>query len=49
MIVGVLRETLAGETRVALTARAARKLVEAGVEVRVQAGAGDRSGNPDAE
>ncbi|MBW2279135.1 MAG: NAD(P) transhydrogenase subunit alpha [Deltaproteobacteria bacterium] len=49
MIVGVLRETVAGETRVALTARAARGLVEAGVEIRVQAGAGEASGIADAD
>ena len=49
MIVGVLRETVAGETRVALTARATRGLVEAGVEVRVQAGAGEASGITDGD
>lgn len=49
MIVGVLKESLAGETRVALVPRAARALVEAGVEVRVQAGAGEASGVRDAD
>jgi NAD(P) transhydrogenase subunit alpha len=49
VIVGVLKESLAGESRVALVPRAAKKLIDAGVEVRVQSGAGETSGAPDAE
>ncbi len=49
MIVGVLSESVAGETRVALVPRAARGLIESGVEVRVQAGAGDSGGARDAD
>lgn len=47
--VGVPREVKAGENRVALTPRGAEALKGAGAEVRVQAGAGEESGIPDAE
>ena len=49
MIVGVLKESLAGESRVALVPRGARALAEAGIEVRVQAGAGAASRVSDAD
>ena len=47
MRVGVLRETKAGELRVALLPGGARMLAQAGHEVRVEAGAGIGSGFPD--
>jgi NAD(P) transhydrogenase subunit alpha len=40
MLIGVPAETMAGETRVAVTPETAKKLVAQGHEVRVQAGAG---------
>ena len=43
MIVGVPKETAEGERRVALTPNAASRLVNGGVEVVVEAGAGDES------
>ena len=43
MIVGVPKETAEGERRVALTPSAASRLVNGGVEVVVEAGAGDES------
>jgi NAD(P) transhydrogenase subunit alpha len=48
VIVGVPRETAAGETRVALTPDAAKRLAGKGVTVRVEAGAGTAAGYPDA-
>jgi NAD(P) transhydrogenase subunit alpha len=49
MKIAVPRETAPGETRVALTPQAAGQLVGDGVEVLVQAGAGDGSHLPDAD
>jgi NAD(P) transhydrogenase subunit alpha len=48
MIVGVPRETVAGERRVALVPDLVPKLLKAGVEVIVQSGAGVEAGFPDA-
>ncbi len=48
IIVGVPREVKPGESRVALTPQAAEALEKAGADVRIQAGAGDGSGIPDA-
>ena len=47
MKIAVPRESAPGETRVALTPQAAGQLVGDGVEVLVQAGAGDGSHLPD--
>jgi proton-translocating NAD(P)+ transhydrogenase subunit alpha len=49
MIVGVGKETVAGERRVAVTPDAARLLTRAGLELLVEAGAGTAAGFPDAE
>jgi len=49
MRVGVPREVKPGENRVALTPHGAEALKGAGADVRVQAGAGEESGFPDAE
>ena len=43
MLIGVPAETVAGETRVALTPETAKKLIAQGHQVRVQAGAGLRA------
>ena len=48
MIVGVLKETAAGETRVALSPAAAEQLLKMKVEVRVENGAGRQAGFEDA-
>src|SRR5918912_228602 len=48
MIVGVPKETAANERRVALVPDLVPKLVRAGLEVVVQAGAGVAAGFPDA-
>ncbi len=48
MIVGVPKETAPAERRVALVASALGKLLESGVEVHVQSGAGQASGSDDA-
>ena len=48
-LVGVVRETLPGERRVALTPRAAEALGKAGLEVVLEAGAGISAGYPDKE
>ena len=48
MKVGVPRETAPGERRVALVPDSTRRLVEAGVEVAVEAGAGSEAGFLDA-
>jgi NAD(P) transhydrogenase subunit alpha len=42
--IGVVRETAAGERRVALVPEVVRKLVAAGHEVVVEAGAGESAG-----
>ncbi len=49
MIVGVAKETFAGESRVALIPAVVPSLTKAGIEVRVEAGAGTAAGFPDAE
>lgn len=46
-LLGVVKETLPGERRVALTPRAAEALGKAGLEVVVEAGAGTSAGYPD--
>jgi NAD(P) transhydrogenase subunit alpha len=46
-IVGVPGETFPGETRIALAPQCVPTLRQAGVEVRVEAGAGERAGYPD--
>jgi NAD(P) transhydrogenase subunit alpha len=48
MIVGVPKEIVAGERRVALVPELAAKLIKAGLEVVVQSGAGAAAGFPDA-
>lgn len=48
MIVAVPKETAAGETRVALTPDAAKRLIGKGVTVRVETGAGTAAGYLDA-
>jgi len=47
MIVGIPRETLPGENRVAMVPAAAAQLVKAGLDVRVETGAGVAAGYPD--
>ena len=47
MIVGIPREILPGEKRVALVPEGAEKLIEAGLEVLVQSGAGETAGYSD--
>jgi NAD(P) transhydrogenase subunit alpha len=49
MIVGVLKETMPGERRVALAPAAVPQLVSKGFEVLVEAGAGAAAGFPDPE
>ena len=49
MIVGVLRETEPGERRVALVPDGVKVLVKAGLDVRVEAGAGAAASFADAE
>jgi alanine dehydrogenase len=49
MIVGVPKEIKDNEYRVAMTPGGARQLVEAGHQVRVETGAGEGSGFPDAQ
>lgn len=49
MIVGIAKETAPGERRVALVPEGARALVREGVEVRVEAGAGEAAGFADAD
>jgi NAD(P) transhydrogenase subunit alpha len=46
-LLGVVKETLPGERRVALTPRAAEALGKAGLEVVLEAGAGASAGYPD--
>jgi NAD(P) transhydrogenase subunit alpha len=48
MRIGVPKETTAGERRVALVPESGKKLVQAGYEVLVEAGAGAAAGFPDA-
>lgn len=47
--VGVLKETLPGERRVAMTPKVIDALTKAGAEVWIEAGAGNQSGFPDEE
>ena len=47
VIVGVARETVAGERRVALTPETCKKLVAAGATVRIQPGIGASAYFPD--
>lgn len=47
LIIGVCKETTENETRVALTPEGAAKLVNNGLEILVETGAGDRSSYPD--
>ncbi|MFN8177450.1 MAG: Re/Si-specific NAD(P)(+) transhydrogenase subunit alpha [bacterium] len=49
MIIGVSKETFPGERRVSLIPAAVPALVKAGLEVRVEAGAGVAAGHPDAD
>ena len=49
MIVGVPKETYPGERRVALTPAVVPMLAKAGLEVVLQAGAGESAGYPDAQ
>jgi NAD(P) transhydrogenase subunit alpha len=49
MIVGVPKESLAGEARVALTPGSLAALLKAGMTVLIEAGAGTAAGYPDAE
>jgi H+-translocating NAD(P) transhydrogenase subunit alpha len=48
MRIGVPKETTAGERRVALVPESAKKLIQAGYQVVVEAGAGSAAGFPDA-
>jgi H+-translocating NAD(P) transhydrogenase subunit alpha len=48
MRIGVPRETMAGERRVALVPESGKKLVQAGYQVSVETGAGIDAGYPDA-
>ena len=49
MKIGVPKETAEGERRVALVPDAVRQVVEKGIEVAVEAGAGEGASHPDAE
>lgn len=49
IIVGIPRETLPGERRVALTPRACDGLAKSGIEFIVEKGAGAEAGYPDSE
>jgi H+-translocating NAD(P) transhydrogenase subunit alpha len=48
MRIGVPRETAPGERRVALVPESCKKLIQAGYEVEIEAGAGQAAGYPDA-
>jgi H+-translocating NAD(P) transhydrogenase subunit alpha len=48
MRIGVPQETAPGERRVALVPESAKKLIQAGYQVVIEAGAGERAGYPDA-
>jgi H+-translocating NAD(P) transhydrogenase subunit alpha len=48
MMIGVVKERAPGERRVALVPDTVRRLVEEGIDVLVEAGAGDAAGFPDA-
>jgi H+-translocating NAD(P) transhydrogenase subunit alpha len=47
MRIGVPKETAAGERRVALVPESGKKLIQAGYEVAIEAGAGEAAGFPD--
>ncbi|UGT63684.1 hypothetical protein [Nocardia asteroides] len=47
VVIGVWRETARGETRVALTPAAVRRLTDHGLDVTVETGAGERAGFAD--
>ena len=47
MLIGIPRETMPGETRVAVTPETAKKLLAQGHRLRVQAGAGSAASMPD--
>jgi H+-translocating NAD(P) transhydrogenase subunit alpha len=47
MRIAVSRETAASETRVALVPESCKKLIQAGYEISVEAGAGEAAGYPD--
>ncbi len=49
MIVGVVKETFAGERRVALTPDVLPLLIKEGLELLIESGAGDAAGFPDTE
>jgi NAD(P) transhydrogenase subunit alpha len=49
MKIGVPKETAEGERRVALVPEVVRRLTQAGHDVRIEPGAGDAAGIPDAE
>src|SRR6202158_16387 len=49
LVIGVPKETAPGERRVAMVRRAFAALQKIGAELRVEAGAGEASGYPDAE
>jgi len=48
MRIGVPKETTAGERRVALVPESGKKLIQAGYQILVEAGAGAPAGFPDA-
>src|SRR5690349_6842075 len=48
MILGVPKETFAGERRVAIAPQSVPAFIKGGVEVVVESGAGDAAGFPDA-
>ena len=48
MRIGALKETTAGERRVALAPESCKKLIQAGYDVAIEAGAGDAAGFSDA-
>ena len=49
MLIGVIKETGAGETRVAATPETTKKFVSLGYQVVVQSGAGEKSSFPDSQ
>ena len=49
MRIVVPRETAAGERRVALVPESGKKLIQAGYEIAIEAGAGESAGYPDAD
>ncbi len=49
VVIGVVRETLPGERRVALTPRVAEGLSKSGARIMVERGAGETAGYPDAD